>query len=60
MKIEIIYGRIPSTTFIENLIRGLAKKDLKVLLIGKKKNKVGYKSKNIKNPKAIIANTIKN
>ena len=49
MKIAIICGRIPSTTFIENLIRGLANKDLKVLLIGKQKEKVSYKNKNIKN-----------
>lgn len=35
MKVAIYSGEIPSTTFIERLISGLAKNDVEVLLIGK-------------------------
>ena len=49
MKVAIICGTIPSTTFIENLIHGLASSGVKVNLIGKNKGEVKYKSHLIRN-----------
>jgi colanic acid/amylovoran biosynthesis glycosyltransferase len=46
-KIALYSGEIPSTTFIERLIDGLAEKHT-VLLFGFQKKSVQYKSKNIK------------
>jgi glycosyltransferase involved in cell wall biosynthesis len=46
-KIALYAGEIPSSTFIERLIEGLAIKNT-VLLFGYQKNKVKYSSRNIK------------
>ncbi|RNC86889.1 MAG: glycosyltransferase [Winogradskyella sp.] len=48
LKIAIYSGSIPSTTFIENLIEGLAEHEVSVLLFGKKSKRVAYNNKNIK------------
>jgi len=45
MKIAIYSGEIPSTTFVELLIDGMAKKGYEVILFGRKKKK-DYKRKN--------------
>lgn len=55
MKVAIYSGEIPSTTFIENLIKGLADKNYTVLLFGIKKNRINYRHDNI-----ILKNTPKN
>lgn len=47
LKIAIYSGEIPSTTFIERLILGLAEKDHTIYLFGTKTKKVLY-SKNVK------------
>lgn len=45
MKIAIYSGEIPSTSFIENLIKGVSEKpEFTVLLFGKKKARVKYQS----------------
>lgn len=49
MKVAIICGTIPSTTFIENLIHSLASSGVKVNLIGKNKGEITYKSHLIRN-----------
>lgn len=46
LKISIYSGSIPSTTFIENLIKSIALKH-KVILFGKSKTNVNYSVKNI-------------
>ncbi|PIE03002.1 MAG: hypothetical protein CSA81_04650 [Acidobacteria bacterium] len=46
--IAIYSGVIPSTTFIEQLIEGVANQGKRVLLVGKKKGQVQYKSSLIK------------
>ncbi|HEY9169191.1 MAG TPA: glycosyltransferase family 4 protein [Lutibacter sp.] len=46
INIAIYSGNIPSTTFIENLIKGISNKH-EVLLFGKLKSKLEYTSKNI-------------
>lgn len=49
IKIAIYSGTIPSTTFIENLIEGLAMKKVEVYLFGKMEEQANYNSdKNIK------------
>ncbi|MDQ3020519.1 MAG: glycosyltransferase family 4 protein [Bacteroidota bacterium] len=45
MKIAIYSGNIPSTTFIENLINGLAQAGFEIYLFGKQTKKVSYKGK---------------
>ncbi|RED48361.1 glycosyltransferase family 4 protein [Seonamhaeicola aphaedonensis] len=60
MKIAIYSGSIPSTTFIENLIKGVASEH-EVLLFGKQTAHVKYDSPNIKiygTPKNKFANVI--
>ncbi len=47
-KVAIYCGLIPSTTFIERLIVGLAEDGVEILLHGYLKNPVNYDSKNIK------------
>lgn len=47
VKIAVYSGEIPSTTFIENLIKGLTDKHV-ILLFGIRKRKVKYNSKSIK------------
>lgn len=47
MKVAVYSGDIPSTTFIENLIKGLEKSGIEVFLFGKKKGNVSY-GKNVK------------
>ena len=47
MKVAVYSGEIPSTTFIERLIIGLAESGVKVVLHGKKRGAVRYSSKNI-------------
>lgn len=47
LKIAIYSGEIPSTTFIERLIRGLSAKGCEILLFGILKKTVNYNSKNI-------------
>lgn len=47
MIVAVYSGNIPSTTFIENLIKGLEKNDVEVLLFGKQKGHVKY-GKNVK------------
>ncbi|MBS1517275.1 MAG: glycosyltransferase family 4 protein [Bacteroidetes bacterium] len=42
MKVAVFSGNIPSTTFIENLIRNLSSSGVKVLLFGKKFREVKY------------------
>ena len=49
MKVAIVCGTIPSTTFIENLIHGLAINGVRVNLLGKNKGNVTYKSHLIRN-----------
>ena len=49
MKIAIICGRIPSPTFIENLIIGLANRGIRVQLIGKIIGNISYNNNFIKN-----------
>ena len=41
-KIAIYSGEIPSTTFIERLIHGVAGSDYKIYLFGYQKKKVSY------------------
>jgi glycosyltransferase involved in cell wall biosynthesis len=48
MKIAIYSGAIPSTTFIERLIVGLAENGIKIILHGKITGDARYASKNIK------------
>jgi len=48
MRIAIYSGEIPSTTFIENLIRGLADRSCRVLLFGNKKRSIHYQNDNVK------------
>lgn len=48
MKIAIYSGIIPSATFIEHLISGLADNEVKVYVFGKMKTQVSYTSPNIK------------
>lgn len=43
MKVAVYSGNIPSTTFIENLIEGLAQSGLEILLFGKQTAEVNYK-----------------
>jgi len=43
LTIAIYSGTIPSTTFIENLIEGLADSGLKIILFGKKTGRVNYR-----------------
>ena len=47
LKIAVYSGDIPSTTFIENLIEGLADSGFEIYLFGKLRKKVNYK-KNVK------------
>ncbi len=47
MRVAIYSGAIPSTTFIENLIRGLASSDVAVLLFGTINKKIVYASKHV-------------
>jgi colanic acid/amylovoran biosynthesis glycosyltransferase len=47
IKIAIYSGEIPSTTFIERLIKGLSAKDCKILLFGILNKKQPYSSENI-------------
>jgi len=42
IKIAIYSGEIPSTSFVENLITGMAERDYEIFLFGKKKRKVKY------------------
>lgn len=42
MKAAVYSGNIPSTTFIENLIKGLSGKGVEVILFGKKKGDIKY------------------
>ena len=49
MKIAIICGRIPSSTFIENLINGLANRGIGVQLIGKIDGNISYNNNFNKN-----------
>lgn len=46
-KIAIYSGEIPSTTFIERLIKGLSENDCSVFLFGYQKKKTDYSGKNI-------------
>ena len=46
-KIAIYSGDIPSTTFIENLIKSIAEDNFTVLLFGVQKKHVTYKNQNI-------------
>ncbi|MDE6120631.1 MAG: glycosyltransferase, partial [Muribaculaceae bacterium] len=48
MRIAIYSGAIPSTTFIENLIVGVAEKGHEVLLFGNRRGNPDYRTKNIK------------
>lgn len=48
MRIAIYSGTIPSTTFIEHLIKGIASKNKKVLLFGKRLKNINYSSNDIK------------
>ncbi len=49
MKVAIFAGEIPSTTFIEHLIRGVgAQPGVEVYIFGKQKKKIQYISPNIK------------
>ena len=48
MKVAVYSGSIPSTTFIERLIVGLAESGIEVLLHGKINKTVSYDAKNIK------------
>jgi colanic acid/amylovoran biosynthesis glycosyltransferase len=43
LKVVVYSGNIPSTTFIENLIEGLAQSGLEILLFGKQTAEVNYK-----------------
>lgn len=43
MKVAVYSGNIPSTTFIENLIEGLAQSGTEILLFGKQTAEVKYK-----------------
>ncbi|MBI9061383.1 MAG: glycosyltransferase family 4 protein [Marinilabiliaceae bacterium] len=52
MKIAIYSGEIPSTTFIEHLIRGVAKAGYEVVLFGRLRKRVNYNDKRV-----IIKNT---
>lgn len=45
LKIAIYSGNIPSTTFIENLIQGLAQSNVKIFLFGKVNKKMIYQNK---------------
>ena len=47
MKVAVYSGNIPSTTFIENLIKGLENNGIDILLFGKSKGNVNY-GKNVK------------
>lgn len=47
MRVAVYSGDIPSTTFIERLITGLAKSGVQVILHGKEKGWVRYDSKSI-------------
>ncbi|HMQ67484.1 MAG TPA: glycosyltransferase family 4 protein [Ignavibacteria bacterium] len=47
MRVAVYSGNIPSTTFIENLIKGLDKYGFEILLFGKLKGTVNY-GKNVK------------
>lgn len=42
MKVAIYSGNIPSTTFIENLIRNLSTSGIRILLFGKKNRETNY------------------
>ena len=48
MKIAIYSGEIPSTTFVEQLVEGMAARGHEIFLFGKKKAKYGTKNKNIR------------
>lgn len=48
MKVAVYSGEIPSTTFIERLIVGLAEGEIEVLLHGKKNKTVHYDSNKVK------------
>jgi glycosyltransferase involved in cell wall biosynthesis len=48
IRVAIYSGEIPSTTFIERLIDGLAQQGLKVILFGRVKQSVNYTSPNIR------------
>lgn len=48
LKIAIYGGEVPSTTFIERLIVGLAQNGHQILLFGRQKKKVTYKNSSIK------------
>ncbi len=47
LKIAIYSGRIPSTTFVEQLIDGISGRDVTIYLFGNKINNKNYSSKNI-------------
>ena len=44
LRIAIYSGDIPSTTFIERLILGLSEKNCEILLFGRKKKSIAYKT----------------
>ena len=48
IKVAIYSGVIPSTIFIENLIKSIADKNLEIFLFGQQKKQHKYKSPNIK------------
>ena len=48
MKVAVYSGIIPSTVFIENLIRSISKEEIEVYIFGQKFSEVSYSEKNIK------------
>lgn len=48
MRIAIYSGTIPSTSFIERLIEGLAKREIDILLFGRITERLSYSQSNIK------------
>jgi colanic acid/amylovoran biosynthesis glycosyltransferase len=48
LKVAIFSHEIPSTTFVENLIKGLAENNIEIYLYGFKRKDIDYKNKNIK------------
>lgn len=48
LKIAVYSGEIPSTTFIERLLLGLSKREVKVYLFGAQKKKIHYPNSNIR------------
>ena len=48
MKVAFYSGLIPSTVFIENLIKSVSEENISIIIFGQRVSKIDYNGKNIK------------